>query len=310
MELVSGSRSWAISLRMGQTLHSFLNEVYIPSRLDLSDKSADQCRIAVRLLDRWNGHPVTLKQLSASLILKWLKSMAEAGRASATVNAKRGLILTIWRFAAKKRLAPKVPDLDELPKKRETKRLPEAWSVEEMNRLLEVCSSLTGQCRCNGIDRRKFWSTLILFCYETGCRLTAALSVRVSELDLVNGTVLLRCEAAKTKIEQRHRLSPYLIERLKEHLTDRELIWPWSQCHRRLWPYLKKILKLAGLSHDRRSLFHKIRRTTATWSAVHGSVDLARQTLGHTSEKMTIERYIDPRYFRPQEAIDVLPKLG
>ncbi|MEI8019452.1 MAG: site-specific integrase [Schlesneria sp.] len=291
------------------TLRSFLDTVYIPSRLDLSSSSAEQCRIAVRLLDRWKGRPVRLNELSADIVLPWLRSMVDAGRSPATVNAKRGLILTIWRAAKKRGMASPVPDFDDLPKKREAKRAPTCGTIDEMRRMLDAAEKLEGTCRTNGIDRAAFWSTLIQFCYETGSRLGAALAVRVTDLDLIGGTVTLRSECAKTRLEQRHKLSRTLLLRIQSHLTEREFVWPWSSNHRRLWCYLKLILKQAGLPHDRRSLFHRIRRTTATWSAVHGGLDVAQQTLGHSSARMTVERYIDPRFYRPQAAVDVLPEL-
>jgi integrase len=295
----------------GVTLRSFITDMYVPSRLDLSEKSAEQLTIAVTLLDRWAKREILTTDLTPQLILGFLKHLSSIGRSASTVNGKRQSLITLWRSAHKKGLAQSPPDADDLPKKRSTKKIPVAWSIEELNLILETCRSLVGNNKNSGIRRRYFWSSLVLFMYETGTRLNATLAIKSSDINLDSKAVILRTESAKTGLEQWHKLSDQCTEAIACHYNaDREMVWPWSQHRQCLYASFKSILTKAGLPKDRYRQFHCIRRTTATWAAIHGGVDLARHTLGHTSQTMTVNNYIDPRFFRRQSAADVLPALN
>lgn len=290
-------------------LMKFTETVYIPSRINLSESAAEQIIIAVRLINRWREKPVDTAELTADLVNAFLRSLALLGRSATTINGKRGSLLSVWRIACKRGLAGPLPDSEDCPKKREPKRIPRAWTVEEMGKILSVCQSLTGRCKNNGIRRSDFWASTVLFQYDTGSRLGAALSVRTSDVDLSNCRVLLRAEEAKTDTEQLVTISPQTAESIKRHVTpNREFVWPWSQNHRALWTYLKKILEQAGLPSDRQSMFHRFRRTNATWTAVSGSLDMAQHGLGHTSQEMTLRSYIDPTLFRQKQPSEILPR--
>ena len=69
----------------------------------------------------------------------------------------------------------------------------------------------------------------------------------------------------------------------------------------------KAILKAAGLPFDRWSMFHKLRRTSATLIASTISLEAARQQLGHTTPEMTLSTYVDPRQLG-QNIADMLPR--
>jgi hypothetical protein len=68
-----------------------------------------------------------------------------------------------------------------------------------------------------------------------------------------------------------------------------------------------KICKRAGLPQNRRSKFHRIRKTTASfYQAAGGS---AQSLLDHSSPAVT-RRYLDPRIVAPKPAHELLPKVG
>jgi integrase len=67
-------------------------------------------------------------------------------------------------------------------------------------------------------------------------------------------------------------------------------------------------LKASHLPFDRRCLFHRFRRTTATMMAGKVGMSAAAAALGHTSEAMT-KRYVDPSNLLATRPIDVLPRL-
>lgn len=80
---------------------------------------------------------------------------------------------------------------------------------------------------------------------------------------------------------------------------------PQSQTFHGTWYYhLRAILGLAGLPTDRRSMFHRIRRTHATHLYVRGGDPT--QSLGHASDAMTRAYYLDPRQANKGYAADLL----
>lgn len=81
------------------------------------------------------------------------------------------------------------------------------------------------------------------------------------------------------------------------------------------WPYdigtlynrLNRMLLKGELPADRRSKFHRIRRSTAShYEAAGGN---AMKLLGHSSPKVT-QTYLDPRIVKTESPIDKLPRLG
>ena len=156
--------------------------------------------------------------------------------------------------------------------------------------------------------RSAWWRSLVLFLYDTGARLSAALAVRPSDLSMANRCVVLSGETAKTRLEQVVNLSDQTIAAVAGHYeATRNAVWPWPYNRRLIWVRLKRVLCEAGLPADRDRMFHCFRRTTATLSAANGSIDVARRQLGHTSEAMT-RLYVNESALQQTQAVDVLPR--
>lgn len=292
------------------TLVEFANE-YPNLRLELKPATAYQYKLVAKLLTAFHGKPIRLKQLTPKIVLSWLKSLGDAGRAATTVNSHRASILTLWRAAAVRKLASDPPNILELPKRRTPVQSPIAWSPVDLEKLLAACNRMDKQLQLwPDISRRDFWVSLILFLYESGARIGAALDVTPADLDLKNNLVRLRSGSAKTLMEQSVRLSDQTIAAIRLILDpERSKVWPCGRHRHELYRRLNSLLNEAGLPTDRKSKFHRIRRTTATQTAIHGSLEMAQRQLGHTSVRMTLNAYIDPRMMRPIQSVDVIPAL-
>jgi hypothetical protein len=72
-----------------------------------------------------------------------------------------------------------------------------------------------------------------------------------------------------------------------------------------LWPAYTEILKRAGLPHDRKSKFHRMRRTVASFFEAAGAN--ATALLGHSARSVT-EGYLDPRLVRTPQPSELLPR--
>lgn len=288
-------------------LLDFLSRVFARHHLDVSRAAMQQYSVTVRRFGQMLGRPAAVDDLTASNLADFMLWMKDRGLAAATVNGKRAAILTIWREAARRRLCQK-PDMDEVPTSvREPKRLPNSWTIDNIAAIVTECRKLPGRLP-SGIPRELWWSSLVLFLYDSGARLSAALEMTPSEIDLSTCTAILRSESAKTGLEQWVSLSDQTALLLHDLLRHRQpRVWPWGRCRNELYRTYGNILDRVGLPSDRRSKFHRIRRTTATLLTKHGTLQMAQQALGHTSEKMTL-KYVDPRQLNCLSPVRILPR--
>lgn len=278
-----------------QTVTNYILTVYVPSSLDLKLNSARQLVIAASLFNQWAGRDVLLSELSPELVTKFLRSLGESGRAPRTVNGRRSSIVTVWRHAARRGLAPRFDPAD-IPRRKAPRRHPTSWTAAEMTAIISHL-------------KHDWLKTLCVFLYETGTRLTAALELTWENWEPERLLMQLPSETAKTGAEQFVRVSERTASRIESLRTDRTKIFPCPNDRRAIWGELRRACKLAGLPHTRRDLFQKIRRTTATLTAAATSVEIASRQLGHTSARMTLSAYIDPRMMPTVQSVDVLPPL-
>lgn len=291
------------------TLSDFFEQVYLQHHLDVQPSSAEQFRVAIRLMNRAVGHTVMVSELSESLLFRMAHWLRTNGRSPGTINSRVKTIMSLWREAVRSDMSPPLPA--RVPRVRVPKRLPQAWYLGEVGKLIQVCRQLPGHMHKTAIPKRVWWSSQILFLYDTGARIGASLAVSPHEIDLDRRVARLSVDAAKTGYEQLVSISNETADAIAEQLE-------YSRAYPRVWPYLarreslfvglKSILRRAGLPDDRASMFHRMRRTNATWSAKHGSIEMAQKQLGHRSPQMTIERYLDPRIVRVVQAAEVLPR--
>lgn len=295
----------ADTVGQGSTLADFLHKVYRPLRLlNCSDWTLVQYGVAIRTLDRYAGRPVCLSDLSDELVAGCMGWLLANGRAPATANKFMRHATTLWRFAAKKRLVTTTPDVDPV---REPKRAPEAWSVDEMTKILDAASEAPGFI--DGTPACKFWPAILLTLYDTGLRVGAALGLDRDSLDANSGWLHVPAAVQKQNADQRFLLhvdTLAAIAALQETAAGRKL-FPWPYRREALYQHMGAIVRRAGLPDGRRNLFHRIRRTTATAVADKLGRAAAQDYLGHSCLSVTL-RYLDPSKINGVHAVDVLPR--
>ena len=290
-------------------LREVLNR-YLEARM-LKPRSAEQLALAVRCLTQWLGRPATLEDLTPETLGRFLRDYLTS-HAAATTNGKRGAILTLWRWASKRESAGASSRwaFADVPSAKEPRRIPLAWTVDEIERLVATARQWPGAV--GDIPARVYWSSLFLATYDTGCRIGALLSARAVNLSLANRSLVIEPEATKTGVGVVYWLHDQTIAAIAGHYDPaRELVWPWPYHRRHLWTVCRRIVDAAGLVADKRgmSLFHKIRRTCISYCALVNPA-LAQQQAGHSDPRLTQQRYIDPRIAKRQSAVDVLPRPG
>jgi integrase len=270
-------------------------EKYIKDRVFLAASSQHQLRVAARLLDRSQSKRTTTKQLSQDLLKSFAAWLRVEGREARTINGRIKTIETLWRAAHEAGLAAPPPTRSQQVRAKELKRLPNAWTLAQLGRLIQAAQLRRGNVAGYSLDQSWYWQTLLLFAYETGARLSAVLEVKPSDVDLLSRTVRLRAEESKTGLEQIVPLSPQLIELLSRAAhVKREKVFPSCRWRTTLYVQFRKLLVAAGLPTGRKNYFHCLRRTCASHLAHVAGIQAAQQQLGHTSAKQTLA-YLDPR---------------
>lgn len=168
-------------------------------------------------------------------------------------------------------------------------RCPEAWNRSQLRRLFR--EARTTKRIIWGIPGNVYWPALLGVAYDTGERIGALLSVRAGDF---TGR-LLRCPAEVRK--GGYRDAAYQLSR--NTLRDMRRLWvlhPTGPVFlhgspSRLWQAYTALLTDAGLPADRRSKFHRLRRTHATF--VHLAGGDATAAMGHRDSATTWRYYID-----------------
>jgi site-specific recombinase XerD len=302
---------------------SFLTRVYAVEKPKVaagSDATVEDYQVQVRhlqkvfnqeCLDRQElAREVVVSDITDSRVAFVMSALKKKGDSHATCNKFLRAMKAINRFAIlRKKLPGELLTLDKYP---EFKRDPRAWTKSQLNAVFRVAKKMPPvkppkkrRVEWNGQWDGRHDLALLLFIYNSGSRITAAMKTPSSALDLESGVVTLQADTQKDKADSTIDLLEETVEALKViQPWTRELIfgdWPYDHGQRQ-WPALtkrlKKMLVAAGFfpavkKVTRKDLFHKFRRCFATnICKVHGP-DAAREMCGHSSSAVTAA-YLDP----------------
>jgi integrase len=278
---------------------------YCQQRLSLSHGGAEQLAVAVRQYSKWLGREATLGDLQQVPVLGFLR--AQMGLlAPATINSKRQALLSLWRAAAEEGLLAWPP---KIPKLREPERLPVAWTLDQVSRLLQTARALPGIWY--GVPRGLAWEICLLLIWDTGVRVGSVLAAEVSQVDLAAGLWRVPAEHQKGRRRDRlFRLHPQTIDAIARSLGNGRTttrLFPFPYRRREVWLHLKCLLRDAGLPFDRTHLFHCLRRTTESYGAAARGIEWAAACVGH-SPAVARKSYISPLIFQPPSLVEVVPR--
>lgn len=257
------------------TLRDYLAEYALTHEIDA--ETLRQYRISVGLFDRWyesrHGRAVGLDDLDELEVSAWLRDYAAEGRASSTVRSKRTQIVSLWKAAADDGYVE--PPRRRIRSVRVVLKDPEAWTREEVRRLLDVCQGLPRRHKC-GLRRSVWFSLAVRLAWDTGLRWGDLIRLRVDQVT-ADGFVAL--PQHKTKRIVVCRISPSTIELLRQTLVDvpREVIVPWPSSHETFNDQVRLIVAKAGI---RPGTWKWIRRAGATDVEIQLS-GAASRFLGH-----------------------------
>jgi integrase len=292
-------------------LRDVLRDLYAPIK-GISDRTIRLYEFTLDAYGQWLGEaegcgfrePTTadLDQLKAAKFLAWRLR----NREPATASKDRAQLRALWAWCWNEQ----IEGVSRGPSVRRVivpQRIPEAWLTEEFIRLLAATSG--EQDAIGGVPADRWWKAILMVAYDTGERCSSLLSLKYSD---VRGTlVVFRAEARKGRRNDIVRTisadTAMLLDAIAE--PKRHDVFPWPYHVSTLYNRLDRILKRAGLPHDRRCKFHRIRKTTASYYEAAGGNSQA--LLDHSSPQVTRRHYHDPRIVRPDtDGPSLLPKVS
>ena len=268
-------------------IHDFFETIYTPLKLrGRSKETVRLYRLSIKSFDRTLGRPAQLVDLTDINLSRHLQRLSVNGRAAATINKDRAQLLAIWRFACQRNYLTIWPNV---PQEIEPKRTPTAWLPEELAAIERAIKTEPGYIGFVKAD--VYWSALFLTILDTAERIGAIMQI---EWGHWNGEWLtIPAELRKGKRRDRqYKLSPETVEALSKIKHDRTKIFDWPLNKYFLWAKWGGILKRAGLNSDRRSKFHRLRRTVAS---ACDAVDVDPQAVLDHKDRSVTEMYLDPR---------------
>ena len=281
------------------TLIELLNDFYAPLK-GISERTQKLYKMTIDTYGRHLGCDPTTEHLAEMPVARFLAARLRS-RSPATAKKDSAQLRALWEFAARRGIVGQFPIMRPI---HVPERIPSAWMVDEMDKLLEAARKHEGTFA--GVPAGLYFEALILTCYETGERISAVLGLRWD--DVRGNLVTFRAETRKRQTRDIVRgISPVVSEALEKIRRPRELVFQWDRCKANLWRHMGLILKRADLPCDRKSKFHRLRKTCASYAAAAG---LDPQLLLDHASPVTTRGYLDPRIVKTRQACEVLPKVG
>jgi integrase len=185
----------------------------------------------------------------------------------------------------------------------EIEHVPLGWLPEECGDLLKAARTEAGVI--GTVKAGLWWECLLLVLLESGERIGAIRGLKKSALQ--NNWIMVAAHLRKgNKRDKLYLMQPETVELLRKLVkanTNDDMLFPWDRTETYIYRRYKAILHRAGLPDDRRSCFHRCRRTTA--SAVARGGGNPTEALDHASPRTT-KRYLDPRIVGGVKPSDII----
>lgn len=288
-------------------LIDLFENLYRPLRLrGRSPNTARLYGCTIRSFGKWLGREPVLTDLEELSLARFLEHRA-ATRSPFTAEKERSQLMALASLAWERRMIEMKPSCPPAPL---PERIPTAWSVDGMQRLMSAAEDPSTYGRSNSEHYARIFPALIAVAWDTGERIGAIVEARRE--DYVRPNLLIRAEARKGRKRDRlYQLSAATCERIERAMypgCDRLFLWTMSKTY--LWDKFGAVVKAAGLeTGSKRLRFHQVRRTALSHFAAAGGDPVAMAD--HSSPKITKRWYLDPRLTEVgPKPCDVLPSIA
>jgi len=263
---------------------------------DLAESSVEQLKLRAKLLTEFAGGKLCLCELNADLVNRWLVSRQQAGLSPDTVHADRSKLLALWRAAADSGLCPPPGKVRRIKRPKKPVR---AFTHDDVAKLLAVAEKMRGNIKTrihgklwdSGVSRRLYWLAFIRTAYDSALRRSDVLSIERDWIREHGGCGFISIVQSKTGRTITKRLWQPTMEAIDKLCGERKTgpIWQGYPT-RRVWcQAFKRLCKRAGVSGSAKWL----RRSSASYMAREHGRDAAKRHLGHSSDGVLDESYLD-----------------
>ncbi len=210
-----------------------------------------------RAFEKFIGHPIKLTDITPDLINEFLHALQTTDRTPITLSGYRADLLAVLNGAADRRIIDHInPRL--IRKVKIPQTIPEAWSKEEVEQLLDTCARVPGHFK-NGVIRALFWEAIIRVGYDSGARLGDVLDMRVGDYDETGLWVWIQNKSGKLKSCRFH---PSTLTALEATFPpERDLVFDWPHPRETWFDHFRHLVKASGLS---KGTFKWLRRTSGS----------------------------------------------
>lgn len=184
------------------------------------------------------------------------------------------------------------------------------FTLEEIRAWIAACEHASKPL--GSITPADWWRALVRFVYNTGLRIGSVLQLEWSWVHEQNGWAfcVIPGSAYKGGRPKLIVLSPAAVAALEPiRAGNHGRIFHWPHTQKTLHRERHRLLRLAGLPPNRRFGFHGLRKATGTqlWRL---DPDAAREQLGHSDRRITMEHYVDPSALANALANRLIPVLS
>lgn len=254
---------------------------------ELKPASVRMLKDSINAYSAWLKHPATIDDLCSDTINHHLIWMQEQGRAPATRQSRRRVLLTFWRYAIE--IGKVDRPVRRVRKVTLPRHNPKAWTEEEIRQLVETARGLKGYLS-NGTAKAAYWASLIMAAWDSALRLGDLLSFERGWIAHSDGTLTItqgKTGYCKTIVFRPETLTA--IDLCIAGPVVRRYIWAYPSRREEFYKAFRRIVKKSGI---RRGTFKWIRRasTTAVEKLQRGA---GKDQAGHQDGKVTQRFYID-----------------
>ena len=278
----------------GLKLRALLEEQYFPAALGIRNaKTKAHYRRAVSRFAEFLRREPAVEDLDEDHLrahLHWLET--DIGQGPETVNHHRKNLLALARWCVTEHLLDRVPRIAKLLVPEEP---PEAWTEEELTRLIHAGTSAPGTI--GGAPLSDWWRTAFALELQT--------AARYEELSLIewqhmrpDGRIIVPSTIRKRRVAgAAYRLLPWSLAIINDFArycpTPDKPSGPvlLGVDKATVYRHFSALLIRAGLPADRKCKWHKLRRTVATVVTLGGGNPTL--ALRNSSDSVTWKHYVD-----------------
>jgi integrase len=254
-----------------------------------SEKTRIHYRRSVKRLEDMLGRKAVLSDLTRDSIVSlmtWLRD--NRGNKPDTVNTSRKYLVAVWQWAFDAGITNRFPRVD---KAVSPKRTPKAFTVNELERLMDACGRIRGET--NGMKNSVLLKTVIALVMDTGARAGELFSFRWEWIDWSGGWIHVPAEYRKRKeYDAEYGLLDDTLAWLKSFKKDYGPIFNCESVPGNYYDLWDQLLREAGIQVNRRNKTQCLRRTFATLIEAGGGH--APTALGVKVVEMVRKHYLDP----------------